>query len=87
VFSDIGNIWLLYPSPDFPGGQFEFKNFLSELGVDIGVGLRLDFDFFIFRLDPAIPVKMPSYPDNNHWYFNKLQLKDILWNFGIGYPF
>ena len=86
LFTDIGNVWLIHPSPDLPGGTFKFDTFVSELGIDVGVGLRLDFEFFIFRLDPAVPIRMPSAP-GNRWYFNKLQFKDIVWNFGIGYPF
>jgi outer membrane protein assembly factor BamA len=87
LFVDAGNIWLLKESPDLPGGKFEFSNFLGEIAVDAGIGLRFDFDFFIFRFDPAIPLKNPAYPENNRWTFNKLQVKDIVWNFGIGYPF
>lgn len=87
LFTDIGNVWLLNPSPDLPGGTFYFNSFLSQLGVDIGIGFRLDFDFFIFRVDPAIPIRVPSMEGSNKWYFSKLQLKDIIWNFGIGYPF
>jgi len=86
LFTDIGNVWLLHKSPDLPGGVFKFNTFVSELGIDVGIGLRLDFKFFIFRLDPAIPIRMPSAP-GNRWYFDKLQFKDIVWNFGIGYPF
>jgi len=86
LFADIGNVWLLKDSPDLPGGTFKFNTFVSELGIDIGIGFRLDFDFFIFRLDPAVPIRMPSVA-GNRWYINKLQLKDIIWNFGIGYPF
>ena len=87
LFIDTGNIWLLEDSPDLPGGKFTFPEFFSEIAIDAGIGIRLDFDFFIFRLDPAIPLRVPSYPVNDRWYFNKMQLKDIVWNFGIGYPF
>ncbi|MEI7501122.1 MAG: BamA/TamA family outer membrane protein [Bacteroidota bacterium] len=87
LFVDAGNIWLLKESPDLPGGKFTFPGFLNEIAMDFGIGIRLDFDFFIFRLDPAIPLRVPSYPTNDRWYFNKMQLKDIVWNFGIGYPF
>jgi len=87
VYTDIGNIWLLYKSVDLPGGAFYFDSFASQLGMDLGLGFRFDFDFFIFRIDPAFPVLMPSRPGNNKWYFSKLQFKDIVWNFGIGYPF
>ncbi len=87
LFTDIGNIWLLKPSVDLPGGEFKFDTFYKQFGIDVGIGIRLDFDFFIFRLDPAIPLRMPSWPENGSWYFSQLQLKDIIWNFGIGYPF
>jgi outer membrane protein assembly factor BamA len=86
-YTDMGNIWLLYPSPDLPGGVFKFTDFLSQVAIDVGFGLRLDFDFFIFRLDPAIPIRVPWYPVADRWYFDKMQLGDIVWNFGIGYPF
>jgi len=87
LFLDAGNIWLLQNNPQQPGGVFKFNSFLSQVGIDFGIGIRLDFDFFIFRFDPAIPIRVPWYPANNRWYFNKMQLKDIVWNFGIGYPF
>ena len=87
VFVDAGNIWLLQDSKDLPGGKFKFPDFIGQIAMDAGFGLRLDFDFFIFRLDPTIRVRVPSYPEHERWYFDKMQLKDIVWNFGIGYPF
>lgn len=87
LFLDAGNIWLLQESADLPGGKFKWPDFFRQFGVDAGLGIRLDFDFFIFRLDPAIRLYDPSYPVDNRWYFNKMQLKDVVWNFGIGYPF
>ncbi len=86
-FVDAGNIWLLKESADLPGGQFIFSEFVSQIAMDFGVGLRFDFDFFIFRFDPAIPLRAPTYPEGDRWTFDKMQLKDIVWNFGIGYPF
>lgn len=87
LFVDAGNIWLLEDSEDLPGGKFTFPGFINQIALDAGLGLRLDFDFFVIRLDPAIPVRVPSYEEGNRWYFNKMQLRDIIWNFGIGYPF
>jgi outer membrane protein assembly factor BamA len=87
VFMDFGNIWLLYSSTTFPGGKFSFNKFLGEIAVDGGLGARLDFDFFIFRVDAAIALKDPSYPAGERWQFNHLQIKQVIWNFGIGYPF
>jgi len=87
LYLDAGNIWLLQDSQDLPGGKFTFPGFLSQIALDAGVGIRFDFDFFIFRFDPAIRLFVPSYPKNDRLYFNKMQLKDVVWNFGIGYPF
>jgi outer membrane protein assembly factor BamA len=86
-FLDAGNIWLRHESTDFPGGMFSFNTFMEQIAVDVGLGLRLDFDYFIFRLDPAVPIRVPYYPDNGHWYVQKLNWSDVIWNFGIGYPF
>jgi outer membrane protein assembly factor BamA len=87
VFVDAGNIWLLKENADFPGGKFGFNSFLPQVAIDAGIGIRADFDFFILRVDPAIPIRIPSYPENGHWYVGKLGISDIIWNFGIGYPF
>jgi outer membrane protein assembly factor BamA len=87
VFMDAGNIWIRHASQDFPGGLFTFNTFLKQVAVDVGLGIRLDFDYFIFRLDPAVPIRVPYYPDNKHWYLTKIQFSDVTWNFGIGFPF
>ena len=87
MFFDAGNIWLLQDSKDLPGGKFIFPDFISQIALDAGIGVRFDFDFFIFRFDPAIPLRNPTYPAADRWQFDKMQFKDIIWNFGIGYPF
>lgn len=87
VFLDAGNVWVRHDTQDFPGGIFSLKTALSQVALDVGVGIRLDFDYFIFRLDPAVPIRVPYYPHNNHWYVEKIQISDVIWNFGIGYPF
>ncbi len=87
LFFDAGNIWLLQDSKDLPGGKFTFPGFLNQVALDGGIGIRLDFDFFIFRVDPAIPIYNPSNPEKDQWIFKNMQIKNIIWNFGIGYPF
>lgn len=87
LFADVGNIWLLNNSESYPGGKFEMNEFLSELAVNAGIGFRLDFSFFIFRVDAAAPLKDPSYPKGERWRANNLKMRDVIWSFGIGYPF
>jgi len=87
IFADFGNIWLLNSSTTFPGGKFKFDDFLGEIAINGGLGARLDFNFFIFRIDAAAPLKNPAFPTGERWRINNLKLKDVIWNFGIGYPF
>jgi outer membrane protein insertion porin family len=93
LFLDAGNIWLVNDSnyTHKPGAQFTSK-FLSQLAVDVGVGLRLDITIFVIRLDVAFPVRKPWVKPP--WVFNDINLKDqpwrrenIVYNLAIGYPF
>lgn len=86
-FADAGNIWLLKEDKNFPGGKFRLNNFFDQFAMDLGLGLRFDFGFFLFRIDGAIPIRDPSMAPGNRWVFNKMRLKRLVWNFGIGYPF
>ncbi|MCD4664906.1 MAG: outer membrane protein assembly factor, partial [Bacteroidales bacterium] len=88
LFYDIGNIWLLNKLETFPGGEFAFNSFLNELAMDVGFGIRLDFSYFVFRIDMAQRLRDPALPKDNRWvigtggnWFNPVL------NFGIGYPF
>ncbi|MDQ3051043.1 MAG: outer membrane protein assembly factor [Bacteroidota bacterium] len=84
VFLDAGNVWLKNDNKELPGSQFQLKNFVSELGVGTGLGLRFDFNFFIFRIDGGIPLRDPSKDLHKRWVYKKM---DLNLNFGIGYPF
>ena len=87
LFADIGNIWTLNNSESFPGGQFKFDKFYKQLAMDTGFGFRFDFSFFLIRLDLAVPLLDPAMAEKQRWVGGKLQWSDIVWNFGIGYPF
>ena len=80
LFVDAGNIWT--ETSENTEQNFEFNRFYNEFAISPGLGLRLDFDFFLFRLDLGVPVKQP-YEDNKL----KLQGKETQFNFGVGYPF
>jgi outer membrane protein assembly factor BamA len=87
LFVDVGNIWLLKENESYPGGEFRFDKFYKDFAIDAGLGLRFDFDFFILRIDGAMPIRDPALPTGDMWTFSKWQFKDIIFNFGIGYPF
>jgi len=59
VFVDAGNIWTIKDYADQPGGLFRWNTFYREIAVGAGVGLRLDFNFLIFRLDAGTQIYDP----------------------------
>lgn len=87
VFFDAGNIWLLKDNPEFEGGLFEFNKFYKDMTFGTGFGLRYDFNFFIVRVDMGIPLYSPAEPTGQRWVVKRLVGKDLVFNFGIGYPF
>lgn len=94
VFVDAGNIWLIREDTDRPGGRFKKNEFLDELAVGTGAGLRLDFNFFLLRFDIAFPLRKPFLPENERWVFDQIDLGSPRWrsdnlilNIAIGYPF
>jgi len=86
-FADAGNIWLLNKSTNIQGGKLNSSEFLSEIAIGAGFGLRADFSFFILRLDGAIEVKDPSHDKGERWVMGQNKIGSIIYNFGIGYPF
>lgn len=87
LFMDAGNIWTLKEKEYYRDGNFKLDRFYHDIALDAGIGLRFDFSFFIFRLDAAAPIRNPEQPLNQRWVLNRLQMKQLVWNFGIGYPF
>lgn len=86
LFIDAGNVWFVN-SDVIPGGEFKLDKFISEIAVDAGFGFRYDFRFFVFRLDGAFRVRDPAKEASNRWVINNIKFNNIVWNFGIGYPF
>lgn len=87
IFADIGNIWLMKEQESYAGGNFSFSRFYKEFAIDVGLGLRLDFNFFILRVDFATPLRQPAMPAGKRWVANDWHISDVIINFGIGYPF
>jgi outer membrane protein assembly factor BamA len=87
LFADAGNIWRLKPDESKPGAEFYVDRFLDQIAIGGGIGIRWDLNFFVLRFDLAAPLKDPRYAPDDRWTFNKRPLKDLVLNFGIGYPF
>ena len=83
VFADAGNIWNSEENPTLEGGKFS-SNFLSELGMGAGLGLRVDVQGFVIRFDLAAPFHDPDLPEGERFDF---KVDEPILNFAIGYPF
>jgi outer membrane protein assembly factor BamA len=87
AFVDMGNIWLLRPSDEFPNGNFTFGTFVPDIAVGCGFGLRLNISIITLRLDFAIPFYDPQYAKGERWRMPHWKWGQIVTNFGIDYPF
>lgn len=92
-FVDLGNTWTFQENPTRPGGNFEFNRFWREIAVGTGLGLRMDFDFLVLRLDMGVKAVDPARPIGQRFilgnFFNKFlgERGQTVFNIGIGYPF
>ena len=93
VFVDAGNIWLARADTlHRPGGEFHSDKFLRQLAVGTGLGLRLDFSFFVLRFDLAFPLRKPYLDDP--WVMDDIDFgssawrkENLIFNIDIVYPF
>ena len=86
VFMDAGNIWELEVNNAIhEAANFNWADFTSEIAIDVGFGLRYDFQYFILRTDIGFPVREPNLGTQMQW--DKLNFKDSQLNIGLGYPF
>jgi len=86
-FVDAGNIWRLHPDQAKPNGEFLLDQFYKQIAIGGGIGLRWDLSFFVLRLDFAAPIRDPKYADGDRWTYDKQPWRQLVVNFGIGYPF
>ncbi|QXP63296.1 BamA/TamA family outer membrane protein [Polaribacter sp. HaHaR_3_91] len=89
VFADAGNVWNTVSNSDFndTDGNVRDKftsNFINELGMGAGFGLRVDVQGFVIRFDLAAPFHDPSLEEGKRWDF---RADEPVFNFAIGYSF
>ena len=83
-FVDAGNIWNSVENEDLPGKDKFTSDFINELGIGGGFGLRVDVQGFVIRFDLAAPFHDPSLAEGERWDF---KFDEPIFNFAIGYPF
>ena len=90
LFVDAGNIWTLRNYPDQPGGQFTWSGLLKDMAASYGLGLRLNFDYFILRFDLGMKAINPAFQteDEAHYPLIHPRLsRDLAFHFAVGLPF
>lgn len=98
VYTDIGNIWNIRGTELDPAAGFKFNKLYKDIAVAVGTGIRMDFNYFIIRVDYALKMKDPTRLQNDGW----LDIQNLKWaevkpngvkvnnyalQFGIGLPF
>ncbi len=98
LYTDIGNIWNTRDTKQDPNAGFKLDRLYKDLAIGVGTGLRIDFNYFLIRVDYAMKMKDPTRDYNNGWLDlhnmkwtevkpNGTRVNNYAWQFGIGLPF
>ncbi len=87
IFVDAGNIWTIREYSNQPGGVFRFNRFYKEIAVAYGAGIRLDFNYFLLRLDLGMKAHNPALGEEPWPIIHPNWKRDSSIHFSIGYPF
>lgn len=87
AFIDIGNIWTIKSYENQPYGLFQFDKFYKQLAAAYGLGLRLDFNYFLLRFDLGMKAHNPAMGQEPWPLIHPRWHRDSAFHFSIGYPF
>lgn len=87
LFIDAGNIWTIHNYESQPGGMFHFNSFYKQLAAAYGLGIRLDFDYFLLRFDMGMKAHNPAEGQEPWPIIHPKWGRDSSFHFSIGYPF
>lgn len=87
AFIDIGNIWTIGNYANQPDGVFRFNSFYRQLAAAYGLGVRLDFDYFLLRFDLGMKAHNPAAGTEPWPLLHPRWGRDRAFHFSIGYPF
>lgn len=90
-FLDMGNVWLLREDAERPRGAItelrSLGDFLNQIAVGTGLGLRYDLSYLLIRLDAGIGLHLPYETERKGWYNVPSFSKGFGLHLAIGYPF
>ena len=89
VFLDAGNVWNLRDtgSDDSADSKLMMRTFASSIAANWGIGLRLDLNFLLLRVDMGMRLHDPA---REHKWLRPgewLDRNGFAVHFGVGYPF
>lgn len=87
AFIDIGNIWTIRDYPFQQGGVFRFDEFYKQFAAAYGLGLRMDFNYFLLRFDLGMKAHNPAMGERPWPLVSPSWHRDSSFHFSIGYPF
>ncbi len=88
AYVDAGNVWTIRDYPNQQGGRFRINEFYKEIALSYGLGLRLDFDYFLVRFDTGMKAYDPQEPSSKRWVISRPNFRDkFAWHLAVGYPF
>lgn len=87
AFIDAGNIWTIHNYSNQPGGMFHFNSFYKEIAAAYGLGLRMDFTYFLIRFDLGMKAHNPAMGQEEWPIIHPNWRRDSSFHFSIGYPF
>ena len=90
AFVDAGNIWTLRNYPSQPGGQITLKGLWQDLAVSYGLGLRLNFEYFVLRFDFGMKAVNPAFQTEEEAHYPLIHprfSRDFAFHFAVGMPF
>ena len=87
LFMDAGNIWTIKDYENQQGGVFKFNEFYKQIAAAYGAGIRLDFKYFLVRVDMGMKAHNPA-QGQEKWPLTHPNFKrDSEFHFTVGYPF
>lgn len=89
AFIDAGNVWNIRTYKHQPNGVFRFNKFYKQIAVAYGLGIRLDADILVVRLDGGMKAINPMYDSGKDRYpiINPNFKRDFALHIAVGYPF
>ncbi len=88
AFIDAGNIWTIKDYEGQEGGQFKLDSFYKQIALGYGLGIRLDFNYFLVRFDWGWKAYNPAKRGKDAWTILRPNFgENFAWHIAVGYPF